>query len=270
MYYGVGGWGRGINDLTAHSAKFLFMKCLILSSVILLPILLCGDEDFSLKVQRIAKQTLVRKEIPLAEGRLMVCLNESSTTTERGIVYAAIAGVYSHDLQRCAVDAIRYAQKALTNELGIVEACQQHLIVACAQDVLLRNGKIDDGGRKKALGGSLVRGLSFVLDHLPNDNDKRVPLTSVGKFELDSSDPLQGELERHHAEQLKIRNTILLQNKLIDFRDEFSFRLIGLYGENLMQQVEFCSLLDDVCAIPAKKRRIMLCIRRKLDDAKVH
>lgn len=258
----------GLGQLSEHSIKFLIMKYLTLSFVILLPVLLCGNEDFASKIQKISKQSLSRKEISQGKDRLIGCLNESSTSAERGIVYAAIAGVYGHDLHRFAFDAIRYARKALTNDLDIIEECKQHLIVACAQDVLVRDGKIDAIGAKKARGVCLIHGLSFVLDHL--SNDKCVPLTSVGKFEADASDPRHGELVRRHAEQMKARNHIRLQNQLIYYRDEFCVRLIELYGVKLLQETEFRMLLDEIRATSEKKREIILRIRSRIDDANIH
>ena len=151
-----------------------------------------------------------------------------------------------------------YARKALTNDLDIIEECKQHLIVACAQDVLVRDGKIDAIGAKKARGVCLIHGLSFVLDHL--SNDKCVPLTSVGKFEADASDPRHGELVRRHAERMKARNHIRLQNQLIYYRDEFCVRLIELYGVKLLQETEFKMLVDEIRATSEKKREIIMCM----------
>ena len=219
---------------------------------------LFGTERFVSKVRKIARQASSQTDLPIVANQLLGCLGSDASTYECGIVYAAVAHTYGKDLHRYAENAMMYAQKALSNELAVAECCEMYMLIVCAHDVRRKSAKEDERIIRDRQGVFIIKGLSYVFDHLRSDTRCSPP--SVGKYDVDALDSQYAAIALEHDRQIRARDYILLQNRLIDFCDEFCRRMLSLYGEDVIKGGKLESLMEAACVSAEKKKRISRCL----------
>lgn len=238
-------------------------RCMLLIGVVsLLLTNALGKDELASSIKRILRQSSLTNDISSVERQLVACLDENSTSEDRGLVYAAIAEAYGRDLQRHAMPAMRCAQIALSNDLSVIDTCRQNLLLACAQTVLAGKGEDNGAVAVSECGRTLVRSLSYVLDHQSSEED--VSSKYVGKYDCGSSGLEEKAFEVRHEEEEKARSSVLLQNKLAFFRDEFCWRLIELYGYGVLEDEMFKSVLDEARLTPKRKQQVIACVKKAI------
>ncbi len=194
------------------------------------------------------------------ERRLLGLLGKNSNPESRGLIYAAIANVYSGDLAHHAEDTVRYAREALTNQLGIMDECDMYLCLGKSAEARVRHGPSPDAADRENLVVPFIQGLAVVLDHLRIN--KSLPPPPVGKYDVEPNDPQYEEVVRQHAKQTAIRDDVLQQNRLLAYRDDFSRRVLELYGRSLIKELAFTHVVREAVGNAGRAEKVLL----HLDD----
>jgi hypothetical protein len=238
--------------------------CLILGVLIAL----CGSSSFGeegalrAQIEKIRRSASTSEQVDrgIIRKQLLTLLSENANPQSRGLIYAAIANVYSEDLTYYAEDAVHYAQEALMNQLSMMDKCDMYLCLAKAAEYQARHKQLSDAVDREKQVVPLIQGLAFVMDHL--GIDKRLPPPAVGKYDVDPADPQYEEVVRLHAKQASIRDDALQQNRLLAYRDEFSRRILQLFGASLIKELAFASMVRKVVANASTAEKVILQIDR--------
>lgn len=211
--------------------------------------------DISSKVPEKSHRGLLSADSVFAEKCLMGCVRNSATPHERGLVYAKIATMYGKDLSENATNAIHYAEMALECGLDdVVEGGKMHQIIIAADDLLWRNEKGSET-RIRERSVRLLTALSYLMDYL--HCDERQSLRPVFKYDVETSDEQYQKILQLHEDQVKMRISILQQNRLIDLSDDFCRRLVMIYNGNVQGNAGFETLLEEVVKESEKRVRIL-------------
>ncbi len=224
----------------------------------------CGSSSFGAdgslhaKIDEICKSASASNQVGRAtiEKQLLRLVDENADPQSRGLVYKAIANIYSGDLMHHAEDTVRYAREALTNQLSVLDACDMYVCLAEATEAQTHNGQSTNASVLEKQVVPLIQGLSFVLDHLRTD--KRLPPSPVWKYDVDPTDPRYEKVVRRHAEQVEIRNDVLQQNRLLVYRDDFSERVQHLYGSSSIKGPVFARIVREAVGNADKAEKVLL------------
>jgi len=193
-----------------------------------------GDMNLRAQMDEIRRSASISNEVDRAriEKELIGLLAGNASPERRGTVYAAIANVYSSDLAHHAESAAHYAREALKNQLSIADACDMYLCLGNAAEIQARPGGASNAVNRETQAAPFIQGLAFVLDHLRIE--KSLPPPPIGKYDVEPNDPQYEETVRQHKKQIADRDDVLLQNRLLVCRDNFSRRVIQLYPPSLV------------------------------------
>lgn len=217
-----------------------------------------GDVSLCTQINEICRfaSTSNQGDREAIETRLLDLLSENADPQSRGLVYAAIANVYGGALAHHAEDAVRFAREALRNQLSVTDECDMYLCLAKAIEAQVRHKQASDADARKEQVIPLIQGLSFVLDHLRIN--KRLSPPAVGKYDVNPVDPQYEEVVRQHAIQILIREDILQQNRLLAYRDDFSQRVLQLYGAASVKEPAFARIVHEAVGSAGKVEKVLL------------
>ncbi|MDI6774792.1 MAG: hypothetical protein QME60_05280 [Verrucomicrobiota bacterium] len=193
-----------------------------------------GDVNLRVQIEEIRRSSSTSNEVDRTriEKELIDLLAGNAGPERRGTVYAAIANVYSSDLAHHAESAAHYAREAIKNQLSIADTCDMYLCLGNAAEIQARTEGSPNAINREMQAAPFIQGLAFVLGHLRTE--KSLPPPPVGKYDVEPKDPQYEETVRQHEKQIAVRDDVLLQNRLLVCRDDFSRRVIQLYPLSLV------------------------------------
>jgi hypothetical protein len=213
-----------------------------------------GQDGLGARLSEIESRVASEQHPPeKVEAWCLQLLTDSASPLDRGRVYSFIASVYAKDMSRYHAKVIEYCRKALGTELDAVGACEIHLLWGQALELEHRgpDGQYSRDARSE-IGAQYLEGIKVILKQSTPERMQGPP--AVGRFHFDgpANDQRQQELSRKHDEQVKARNRVLAQNKLVQLRDVLTVNCSRIYeaGRYEKELVQLASqILGDDTAV---------------------
>jgi len=201
------------------------------------------------------------------EKQLLQLASGKVTSEDRGTVFAAIAEIYGHSMENFSEKTVYYSKAALNERISILKSCDLYLLSGNAMEATGRReiGVISSMAFSNSA-KLYVQGLDFALEHL--QTNKMVPPPSVGKFDVEPTDPQYQNVVRLHEEQVTARNKILEQNQLINFRDEFKRRLLLLYSLKVPSMPSLDKIVSDAIGDDGRSEKILGLLKLEIPQVK--
>ena len=192
------------------------------------------------------KRTGVSEEMTRLEKEALDLLDENSTDKERLKVYESVAFMYANNGMNQPYKVIEYCEKALKHPVDELKACQLYVYWGEALErKTVKNNGIDTYVRED-IAVPYLNGLNIVASRQIEHEKQNIP--AVGRYQYHGSkeDPEYQRLLEKHAEEIAVRQYVMFQNKLIEYRKILIDKCVSLYAQGPDEVEELKKIADEI------------------------
>lgn len=202
------------------------------------------------------------------EARHRKLLRETDSSEDKGKIYAEIASMYaSSGIQRYLTEVIEYCQKALQLPLDISTACQMYVYWGEALEAKYRDATGEDFiAKRQQIVIPYLTGLKLVIENQTTRKRREPPAVSRYRYDGPPNDPEYQAMLKKHEEEITARENVMLQNKLVDYRNVFTSKCVDLYSREPFAQDELQQLAGEILENEDAAKEILTEVRARIDE----
>ena len=197
------------------------------------------------------------------EQAALALLSRDSSETDRSEVYVAIATMFANNGMRQPSKVAEYCEMALRGKTELLKACQLYVYWGEALERLTNAGSNTNVSTAKDALTPYLKGLKLVIQKQVAREKRDVP--PLGRYRYDGlkNDPGYQIMLNKRAEAAAVRQEIMVQNELVDYRRILTDKCVALYSQGNNSIEEFEDTARGILKDPDLLKELVEAIRNK-------